>query len=238
MPGSELKSGARKIMLENSPKIFMIALILVALIAVFGELQMRLMGIFRMAEQVLAQLGAGEIPALSFSNLGISAPGMALALLLGFMSSVIYFGFTRYCLRLSRGGEANSRNLLEGFALFGKVFTLVILIWLFTFLWSLLFFFPAIPAMYRYRQAYYILMDDPEKTPLQCIRESKRLMDGNKLDLFLLELSFIGWWILSAFLSMLIPIPFPIVAIWIRPYMELTLAGYYNRLIRYSGDDG
>jgi len=225
-------------MRENAPKIFIISLIFVAIFALFGELQIRLFGILRMAEQVAVRLSAGESLSLGMFNLGTSGAGAMLAIVLGFMASVVDFGFMRYCLRLSRGQEGSSKDLWDGFALFSKVFLLALLIWVFTFLWALLFFFPAIPAMYRYRQAYYILMDDPEKTPLQCIRESKQLMAGNKLDLFLLDLSFIGWSLLNVFISMLIPFPFPIVTIWLRPYMGLTMAGYYNQLVRYSPDYG
>ena len=95
-------------------------------------------------------------------------------------------------------------------------------------LWSLLFIVPGIIAMYRYRMAYYILLDDPDKGPLQCIRESKELMRGHKKELFFLDLSFIGW-------EFLITISAGILGIWILPYIYTTYAMYYNDLAYPDG---
>ena len=64
-------------------------------------------------------------------------------------------------------------------------------------LWSLLLVVPGVIAAYRYSQAFYILADDPRKSPHQCIEESKQMTMGNKMALFLLDLSFIGWIILA-----------------------------------------
>jgi uncharacterized membrane protein len=79
---------------------------------------------------------------------------------------------------------------------------------IFTFLWTLLFIIPGIIAFYRYRLAFYILIDNPDIGPLEAINISKALMDGNKGKLFCLDLSFIGWGIVATFAVFVISMPF------------------------------
>jgi uncharacterized membrane protein len=69
--------------------------------------------------------------------------------------------------------------------------------------------------------AMYIFFDDPEKGALECIRESKAMTCGYKGKLFVLDLSFIGWAILSII---------PLVSIYTTPYMSTTKANYYRAL--------
>ena len=88
-------------------------------------------------------------------------------------------------------------------------------------LWSLLFIIPGIIASFRYALAFYILADHPEIGIFEAIRESKRLMYGNKLKLFCLELSFIGWFILGLLTA-------GIGMLWVMPYIIASTAGFYE----------
>ncbi len=63
----------------------------------------------------------------------------------------------------------------------------------YTLLWSVLLIVPGIIKFISYSMAYYILLDHPEYTASEAIKKSQVLMKGHKLDLFLLSLSFIGW---------------------------------------------
>lgn len=112
-------------------------------------------------------------------------------------------------------------DMYAGMKNFLKVFVLQLLTGLFVFLWSLLLFIPGIVASYRYSFAPYILMDNPEMSPIECIKESKRLTKGYKGQLFVCSLSFIGWMILSSF-------TFGILYIWLQPYIGATMAGMYR----------
>lgn len=113
------------------------------------------------------------------------------------LGGAIELGFAMFALNFFRTKKIDNSLLFEGFSHFGKAMVLNLLISLFTALWCCLFVIPGIVAMYRYRLAYYIMLDHPEYSPIQCIRESKRLMTGNKGRLFGLDLSFIGWGILA-----------------------------------------
>ena len=71
-------------------------------------------------------------------------------------------------------------------------------------------------------EAFYLLLDHPEMGVMDCIRESKRLMNGRKGELFVLDLSFFGWLLLTA-----IPLVGLAVSIYVTPYIETTRAGFY-----------
>lgn len=106
------------------------------------------------------------------------------------------FGLTVYFLDLVREKKSDVGNVFCGFSYYFKTFGLAFMISVFTTLWSLLLIVPGIIAAIRYSQAFYILADDPEKGIMQCIRESKAMMKGNKAKFFSLQLSFIGWYLL------------------------------------------
>jgi len=118
---------------------------------------------------------------------------------------------------------------MDGFQHFLKIIGLNIVSGIFVFLWSLLFVIPGIVASYRYRQALYLLLDHPEMGIMECIRESKRLMRGHKAELFVLDLSFIGWALLSII---------PFVSVYTLPYTESTYALYYDQLRRFDAEPG
>jgi uncharacterized membrane protein len=111
-------------------------------------------------------------------------------------------GVATYFLQLFRHQEAQISHVFSGFENFGKTFVLGLLIGIFTFLWTLLLIVPGVIAYFRYSQAYFIMCDHPEYSAMECINESKRMMDGNKGKLFVTTLSFIGWAILALLPSM------------------------------------
>ena len=136
-----------------------------------------------------------------------------------------YF-FLYVFLKISRTGEeANVGDLFEGFKQdFGGNILLMIMIEVFTFLWSLLFVIPGIIKAFSYSMAYYVKIDHPEYDWNACIKESMRIMDGHKMDLFILDLSFIGWGLLGI-------ITCGIGFIWIVPYYRQTKANFYRSLV-------
>ena len=71
--------------------------------------------------------------------------------------------------------------------------------------------------------SFYILADHPEITVREAMNESKRMTQGHKMDLFILQLSFIGWGILAT-------LTFGIGYFWLIPYMQVTMANTYKKL--------
>lgn len=93
---------------------------------------------------------------------------------------------------------------------------------LFTVLWSLLFVIPGIVKAYEYMMIPYLLADNPQMTKEQAFAESKRMMQGQKWKAFVLDLSFIGWYILSG-------LTLGILAIfYVSPYVNATHAALYE----------
>lgn len=119
----------------------------------------------------------------------------------------------------------NLNPLFDGFrGNVGNNILVGLLISIFTMLWSLLFVIPGIVKTYSYSMAYYINLDHPEYTPTQAITESRKLMSGHKADLFLLDLSFIGWYIVGA-------LCFGIGTLWVTPYHQAARAEFYKALL-------
>ena len=236
MIGSELKAGARELMRDNAPKLFIISTIFVIIVTVMSELQFRLPGTAVAYDRFLERIRAGEIPGIGLFYSNLRTSGVMLAVVIMILRPVIDVGFISYCLKVTRGLGGEYFDIFNGFIFFIKVLMIFIVTTFFQILWSMLFLLPGIAAHYRYRQSYYILLDAPEKGVMQCIRESKQLMAGNKLDLFLVDLSFAGWYILDFIFAMTftllsIPVTVPIVSLWLTPYMGLTHAAFYNRLL-------
>lgn len=102
---------------------------------------------------------------------------------------------------------------------------------LFVFLWSLLLIIPGIIKAYEYRMIHYILAENPGIDSKEAFAMSKQMMDGNKWDTFVLDLSFMGWVIASVFTCGLLSI------FYVNPYIFMTDAELYVALkeITYGG---
>lgn len=98
---------------------------------------------------------------------------------------------------------------------------------LYTALWSLLFVIPGIVKSYEYKMIPYLLAENPDMTKEQAFEESRRMMQGQKWNTFVLDLSFIGWKILSGMTLGILGI------FYVTPYYYATHAALYEKL-RYG----
>lgn len=101
---------------------------------------------------------------------------------------------------------------------------------LYVFLWSLLLVVPGIVAAYRYRMVPYLLAEHPEMSAQEVLQRSKELMMGEKWNAFVLDLSFIGWNLLSVLTFGLAGVFF------VGPYKMQTDANLYLALSRGNAD--
>lgn len=139
------------------------------------------------------------------------------------LSGVISVGLAIVMLEIVRGWKVEFTDMFKGFQNFGTTFLAGLLVVLYTFLWSLLFIIPGIIKMYSYSMTSYILADHPEMKPRDALEASSVMMDGHKMDLFVLDLSFIGWYLL-------IPLTLGIAAFYVGPYMSATRALFYEAI--------
>lgn len=110
---------------------------------------------------------------------------------------ILVAGFTIYCMGIRQRDEMGYGTLFDGFSFTGKVITLNCTVNLLILLWSMLFVFPGFIAYYRYRFAYYNLYENPGLNILEALEMSKRQTKGMKLELFKLDMSYLGWALLS-----------------------------------------
>ena len=100
---------------------------------------------------------------------------------------------------------------------------------LYTFAWTLLFIIPGIYKSYEYRMVPYLMAEYPHMTKDQVFYTSKYLMKGDKGRAFLMDLSFIGWWILSGFTLGILGV------FYVNPYYNSTCAALYEALKGIKG---
>ena len=107
--------------------------------------------------------------------------------------------------------ENIGRNIIAG-----------ILYQIFITLWTLLLIIPGIIMSYAYSMTFYILKDHPEYTASQALKASKQMMKGYKMKLFLLDLSFIGWILVSLICCL------GVGMLWVTPYMRAAKTEFYE----------
>lgn len=90
-------------------------------------------------------------------------------------------------------------------------------------LWSLLLIIPGIIKAISYSQIFYILAENKGMSARAAINSSKEMMEGHKMDYFILGLSFVGWAIVGM-------ITCGIAYIWVMPYMQATYTNFYNSI--------
>ena len=157
----------------------------------------------------------------------IFAVGLAMGLLLGvaffILGSIVSPGYAKFNLNLIDGETAEVNDLFKYFKNWSNMVLANLLRSLYIFLWSLLCFIPGIIASYTYAMVPYIMAENPELTPKEACERSKQLMDGNRLRLFCLTFSFIGW-------SFLCAVTCGIGYIVLTPYIEAAVADFYREI--------
>ena len=91
-------------------------------------------------------------------------------------------------------------------------------------LWSLLLIIPGIIKLYEYRMVGYIIADTPELTASECIQKSREMMKGQKWNAFVLDLSFILWFAVTAVTCGIAGV------FYVMPYINATNAELYVAL--------
>ena len=154
-------------------------------------------------------------------------PLASLAGLLGIVSFIlggtVELGYAKFLLKQYDRKQLQFSDLFSQFERFGTGFAQKFLRTLFTVLWSLLFIIPGIVKGLSYAMTPFILEEHPEMTASEAIKASMRLMDGHKMDLFILGLTFIGWQILAC-------LTMGIGFLFLNPYMNAAYAAFYRSI--------
>lgn len=221
-----VKLKSKEIIRTSKPSILTAALLYTLLGLLISWLSLRLTGVdSETLTRVMELSAAGETDALMnlMSRSMPTGTESLLDLLLRLAYSVVGAGFVLFTLNTLRRTEPVLGNLLDGFGMMPRLLVLIVLRFILITLWSLLLVIPGIIAAYRYSLAVYVMIDHPEYSAADCLRESSRITRGYKMQLFLLDLSFILWGLLCMF-----PVIGYAVQVWVTPYLELCKAQYYE----------
>ena len=170
----------------------------------------------------LSEMTNTEIAVILGAIIGVIVVVIIVSILIRlFLYNPLQVGCYRFFRKNTENYPVRLGVIKQGFGNYGHTFVTLLLRDLFLFLWTLLFLIPGIVKTYSYRLVPYIIKDNPELSASQVITRSRKLMDGYKGKAFLLDLSFIGWLLLSI-------ITFGIVGIfWTNPYYESAAAAFY-----------
>lgn len=134
------------------------------------------------------------------------------------------YGLIKYFVKLHKKQEPLINDVFSAFAeRFQDSFLLGFLEMIFIMLWSLLFVVPGIVKSYSYSMSQYLLLEDPSLDWRQAHEKSRQMMYGHKFELFILDLSFLGWYIVGI-------LCFGFGVLWVIPYHQATKVNFYLAL--------
>ncbi len=209
-----LKMDAKAAMQAANPHPALTTLVMAVVILAVTMVSQLINSIFAVIAEVSGEISLAVL---------IIVLSLILYLVVTFVTSALTLGWNSYALKVFSHRDTGISELFAFFRFGLKALGLTIAIAFFTTLWTFLCIIPGIIAGLRYSQAFFILAENPEKGVMQCIRESKIMMSGHLGEYFVLELSFILW-------LLLVTVTCGIAALYVSPYMQITMAGYYYSL--------
>ena len=140
-----------------------------------------------------------------------------------FVGNLLKMGGYRFFI-LNQTAQPGIGTLLDGFRS-GHYVNIVLTMFLrdlFTTLWSLLLVVPGIVKHYEYLMVPYIIAENPAMDYKEAFQISKQMMDGEKMEAFIMDLSFLGWYLLSVVTCGLLAI------FYVNPYVQASFAEMYT----------
>ncbi|MBQ6539625.1 MAG: DUF975 family protein [Oscillospiraceae bacterium] len=261
----QLKSESKELVRRGGGKVFAVVVLFLLVTFVFTFLTLRLEGIKNIERQyremmtAAQQVDAADPEAVqeymnSYANTSpeLPQPGFgarAITLLLNVVSGLLAMGLTWWALKATRGFIDKFSSIFDVFGNFGRAILLLILKGVIIAAGLMLFIVPGVYLAICYSQSEYILFENPDLGAVDCLRKSRLLMREHTAEYLVLNLSFIGWFILISFAAGFVgaalfmagtDMTTPALAvsmiglIWLLPYYEFTMAGYYNYLTGYA----
>jgi uncharacterized membrane protein len=178
---------------------------------------------------LIITIGVSQVITIPFSS-SIAGSGSA-----SFLWTVLCFpllwGYTVFFLNIIREKKIDWDSIFDGYknGEWKRIGGTYLLYYIYVTLWTLLLIIPGIIKALSYSMTPFILQDDPTISGNAAIEKSMRMMDGHKMDLFWLFLSFIGWIILSI-------MTFGIGFILLEPYINTSVAHFYEDLKEQQGE--
>ena len=192
--------------------------IVIGLIIIFGGNRMfdRKQAKFDAKEQIKGNIGM-------MVAIIIIAGLIAMTVIGSLFMPAMYLGLCLIFIGMTNGVKPTVMDLFKRANSFGRALWLNIIIGFFTMLWMFLLIVPGIIKALSYSMGAFVLAENPDWSARECLNESKRIMKGNVGKLFVLQLSFIPWFLLCG-------ATFGIAAIYVVPYFGTTIASFYKSI--------
>lgn len=159
---------------------------------------------------------------VSFSY-GTSVEGLSGIIMLG-ISGIAALAYTKLFTDLWKTRDALPFSaFLAGFSHWLKGVLGILWLYLWVFLWTLLFFIPGFVKAYAYSQLFFIIAENPKISVRRAMKLSIELTRGYKGELFIMDLSFLGWMLLTALTG-------GILSLYVMPYMQMSKTNAYKML--------
>lgn len=232
---AELKKRAKAFLKDNYWKAFLISLV-IAIAQGFGgsgtswrEDSQTIMGNYPLIGHHPMMDPHIFIPAIIFAS---GAIVIVVILLRLFVTYPLDVGGRRYFIKSAEHKDSDKcfRFAYDGQNLKGIILTMLLKD-IYNFLWFLLLIIPGIIKFYAYRMVPYILANNPNIGYKRAIELSIQMTNGQKFEIFVLDLSFIGWFLLGA-------IAFGVGILFVLPYYNATCAELYLALRKKALEDG
>ncbi len=219
----ELKEIGKMSMKANYWNCVLVVLLMTAIFSVLSWLSggEQLMATVQSGMQMAAD-GSAETPTYMTVSAGSGAGGLLSFLISGPLSIGMCFFFVKNLHDENRGDLSVVTPFKEAFNNFPRKLGGSLWMGLFVFLWSLLFVIPGIIKSYSYSMTEYILADCPNVKAQDALKLSMRMMKGHKWEFFVLQLSFLGWVLLTILTLGILGI------FYVDPYRNSTYAAYYE----------
>lgn len=180
---------------------------------------------------------------ISAGNFDIPAPplnavyGTLFALVLGLLVQMFYAGWISVSLHAARGDSYSWHDLSSAFPNFWKVLVITVVRGVCCGLASCLLVIPGIMLFYNWRLSYYVLAEHPEYGPIRCLKQSRLLMKGERMNLLRLDVS---CWLLYGLAALIWYVTSGILPLWHMPSVMVLYAVFYNKMVYWKEpeDDG
>ncbi len=226
----EYRALTQKAMLKVGPSYLKTFLIYTVISAVLLYLSLRMQeryAVWQESVYQFARAGDPNLPPLTPTVLVY----LLLALVLLLLAQIIKAGWYDITLRGVRGLPFSWRDLTAGFPRIGKIFVISIVIEFGCILGLCLFILPGVILFYRWRLSWFVLAEHPEYGPIRCLKQSARLMVGEKMNLFRLDLSL---WLPYALALIVFYFTRGVVLLWEFPSICLTHCVFYNTMTHWE----
>lgn len=172
---------------------------------------------------VIALAVTGSNPSM-YPNMNVSEAWLFLTCILAyFITMPLNYGYANAIRALYSKGDRNVTSnmihmpLSHYFDVAWTMFYMAVKI----ILWAMLLLVPGIVKSFSYAMTPFVLEDEPELSAGEAIAKSARMMHGHKMQLFLLELSFLGW-------IFLIILTAGLAVFWVEPYIYASMSAFYD----------